>query len=73
MMTFKAENSTAIARVDYNPESKVMSITFKTSGTYDYPEVPEEIYRNFEVAPSKGKYFNQVVRNFYKTEGSKYV
>jgi len=61
-MTFKVENSTAINRVDYNPEAKVMSITFKTSGTYDYPDVPEEVYTNFEKAASKGKYYNQVVR-----------
>lgn len=51
-------NSSNISKVDYNPETKEMGITFKPSGKrYEYLNVPESIYNGIISAPSAGKYF----------------
>lgn len=35
--------STSVAKIEYNAETKIFSITFKTNGAvYDYPDVTQE-------------------------------
>lgn len=58
-------NSRAISRIEYNETTSVLSITFRTSGTYDYYNVPNSVYCNFLEASSKGRFFNDFIREQY--------
>lgn len=53
----------------YDPETRTLSIWFVSSGRrYDYYEVPPEVYEAFTRALSKGRWFNQNIRDRYRSE-----
>ena len=58
--------STAIKAAGYDPKSRILSIKF-TSGPriYEYPEVPEYIFRNLIAAASAGEYYNEHIKDQY--------
>ena len=52
--------STSISRSDYDPESRILSIWFVTTGRrYDYENVPAETYAAFQNAFAKGRFFQR--------------
>ena len=59
-------NSSAIWAVQYNPGTRTLTIWF-TSGSrgYDYYGVPETVYLGLINASSKGRYFNDYIRDQY--------
>jgi KTSC domain len=66
--------STSIRRSFYDPETKVLSVWFVTSGKrYDYEAVPPEVYAALRNAFVKGRYFNEHIRDHFRyrliTEG----
>lgn len=62
----KEVESTAISRIGYDPEEKVLLIQFKESGVYYcYYEVPKSVYLDFIAAESIGRYFNQEIKGQY--------
>jgi hypothetical protein len=56
-------NSSAIARIEW--EDGTLSIWFHETGRYDYPRVPERVYKAFLAARSKGTFFNDHIRDQY--------
>ncbi|WP_316803232.1 KTSC domain-containing protein [Pedobacter nototheniae] len=58
--------SSVISRFSYNAALNTLKITFITGLTYEYNNVPEEIFEILKSAPSKGKYFNAAIRNKFK-------
>lgn len=58
-------NSTAISRIEYDPASQQLYITFHESGTYTYYNVPQHVYEAFLAAPSKGQFFNDYIKDVY--------
>jgi hypothetical protein len=46
----------------------VLSVEYRGGEAYDYFEVPEWVYREFKVAPSKGRFINFVVKPNYRYE-----
>jgi hypothetical protein len=59
-MLRKPVESSSIATIGYDPETKILEIEFKKSGErYRYFEVPADAYDAFMSAPSKGTYLNQ--------------
>lgn len=59
--------STSISRSDYDPETRVLSIWFVASGKrYDYEAVPPEVYAAFRNAFSKGRFFNDHIRDRFR-------
>lgn len=56
------EGSSAIAAFEYNKNTRVLTVVFTHGGEYEYPDIPEEIVRDWMLANSKGKYYNQVIR-----------
>ncbi|WP_140536994.1 KTSC domain-containing protein [Mesorhizobium sp. B1-1-8] len=59
--------STAIRNTYYDPSTKTLSVWFVPSGNrYDYEEVEPETYAAFKAASSKGRFFNEFVRDRYK-------
>lgn len=49
-----------------------MRVVFSNGGSYDYSEVPIELWRNFEATfqtdDSSGKFFRQRIRNVFKVK-----
>ena len=59
-------NSSAIHAVSYNPAAGTLAIQFTSSGQwYDYFNVPDSVYQGLLAASSKGRYFNDYIRDQY--------
>ena len=54
-----------ISRVGYKTEKHVMRVVFSNGSTYEYANVPEEIYRMFLGSPSKGMFFKDQIKYRY--------
>jgi hypothetical protein len=57
--------STVIANFDYETESEKLTVLLKSGRTYVYQQVPEDVFRAFASARSKGAFFNRQIRNRY--------
>lgn len=57
--------STAISDFRYLAERRELLVTFITGRRYIYADVPEEVYRRFRAARSKGGFFNRQIRDAY--------
>jgi hypothetical protein len=56
--------STTISKSTYDPKTRVLSVWFVASGKrYDYDAVPPETYAALRGAFSKGRFFNEYIRN----------
>ncbi|MDZ4737374.1 MAG: KTSC domain-containing protein [Rhodospirillaceae bacterium] len=59
--------STAISRINYHPSTRRLFVTFVGSGkTYMYFDVPNDEYQSFIASSSRGKYFNDRIRDHYR-------
>ena len=59
-------NSSAIHAVSYNAATGTLTVQFTSSGQwYDYFNVPESVYQRLLAASSKGRYFNDYIRDQY--------
>lgn len=57
-------SSSAIYRIEYDPETQRLHIWFRASGgPYTYYDVPERVYRAFLASSSKGVFFAQHIRD----------
>lgn len=65
-ITKEITNSSQVTRVKYNEETKTLTVTFKTGKSYDYYEVPKDIFDGLLAAESAGKYLNEFVKPVYK-------
>jgi hypothetical protein len=57
--------STNLDQVVYDPDLKLMTITFKSGDAWEYSNVPPEVYRGIQHAPSAGSYFFRNIRGRY--------
>lgn len=55
--------SSDIASIGYDPGKQVMEVEFIKSGVYSYYNVPATTFAAFMAADSKGRFFNQNVRD----------
>ncbi|MFD2287464.1 KTSC domain-containing protein [Pedobacter petrophilus] len=58
--------SSVIKYFSYQPESKLLTITFVTGLVYQYTNVPERTFKLFKAATSKGRYFNYHIKEKFK-------
>ena len=57
-------NSTNIDSVGYNADTQTLIVKFRVSGqTYEYYNVPQNLYEGLMTAESKGKYINDTIRS----------
>lgn len=63
----KRVKSTNLAAIEYEPRDRVLLIRFGGGELYAYRTVPAAIYEALMKAPSKGEYFDQYIRDKYKT------
>lgn len=55
--------STAIRQAVYDPQARVLVLTFVTGRRYRYFAVPAAVAEGFAAARSKGAYFNARIRD----------
>lgn len=61
--------STNVECGGYDPDFMELHVRFLTSPiTYVYLNVPQQVFDEMMVAPSKGSYVNQCVKNVYPFE-----
>jgi len=66
VLTHKVENSSQIAEIRYNTESKTLEVDFKTGKTYEYYEVPKDVFEDVRLAESAGKFFNSYIKSNFQ-------
>jgi len=57
--------SSVIRDFDYDEERRVLQITFVSGRVYAYSDVPAEVFQEFEMARSKGEFFNRHIRDCF--------
>ena len=70
-VTSKTVNSSNLSRLDYDDETKILTVTFKGGGVYEYYDVEEAIFQaiinerftNQKGEPSVGGSFVKLVKN----------
>jgi hypothetical protein len=62
MMRINAVESTTLATIAYDEALELLQLEFRSQAIYQYFSVPVAVYIAFLDAPSKGRYFNQVIR-----------
>jgi len=58
--------SSVIKHFSYQPDSKLLTITFVTGLVYQYANVLEHTFKLFKAATSKGRYFNYHIKEKFK-------
>jgi KTSC domain len=58
--------SSNIARMAYDSVTQVLKIEFKNGGTYDYFDVPQNVFEAMLTASSKGQYLAQQIKGNYR-------
>ena len=58
-------DSSNIERIGYDFNSSTLRIEFKSNRTYDYSNVPENVFNELRHASSVGSYLAMNVKNFY--------
>lgn len=69
MRTYIVE-STAICKLEYEPETKLAKIYFNSNPNlgYDFFDVPEEKVTAFAASESKGRYYHQNLKMYARKE-----
>ena len=62
-MTRIPVTSTELRSVGYDAEQKLLEIEFNNGGLYHYFAVDSDDYMNLMAALSKGRFFNERIRN----------
>lgn len=61
-MRVAAVESTTLATVGYDEADELLQLEFCSQAVYQYFGVPAAVYGALLEAPSKGRYFNRVIR-----------
>jgi hypothetical protein len=67
-MRIQVVHSGAIAAVQYHAAQQWLDIELTNGRAYRYLDVPPAIYRAFMAADSKGRYYNDHIRDVYLYE-----
>jgi len=60
--------SSNVAAIGYDPDEAILEVEFLNGSIYWYHDVPEEVYDDFMMASSKGKYLWDHIRDVYEYE-----
>lgn len=58
--------SSNLKSTEYDSESKKLVVEFKNGFKYEYDEVPHNIYAQFRLSESQGKFFNTQISKTFK-------
>jgi KTSC domain len=57
--------STSLAAVAYDDARELLRLEFRSRAIYQYFDVPPAVHQALLQAPSKGSYFNRIIRGRY--------
>lgn len=57
--------SSVIRSFDYDPALRRLFVKFVSGRRYHYDDVPDRVFEAMRRAPSKGRYFNRIVRDHF--------
>jgi len=60
--------SSNIAAIGYSSLEQVLQVDFLNGFRYRYLDVPQEVFAEFQAAPSKGRYLNREIKGQYDYE-----
>ncbi|MBV9905605.1 MAG: KTSC domain-containing protein [Alphaproteobacteria bacterium] len=58
--------STVIRRFSYDEHRRVLHVEFQSGVPYDYFDVPPKVEHELRESRSKGIYFNQFIKPYYR-------
>ncbi len=58
--------SSNIRKTEYDTQSKDLVVEFNNGLRYSYENVPHQVYTQFRMSESQGKYFNSKIAKSYK-------
>jgi hypothetical protein len=61
-------SSRSIAAIGYDDDAEAMEIEFVTGAVYRYSGVPQDVFEDLREAPSKGAFFNRLIKDAYPFE-----
>lgn len=59
-------SSSTIGSIGYDPNSQVLEVEFKNGNVYQYFDVPEQVFDEFCIAPSPGRYLSEELKPRYR-------
>lgn len=59
-------SSSNIKKTEYDTETKNLLVEFNNGAKYLYEEVPHQIYTQFRMSESQGKFFNSNISKVFK-------
>lgn len=65
MKCIETPKSSSIARFCYKEREQVLIVEFKHGGVYNYYDVPQRVFEQMILAPSKGRFFLEHIREEY--------
>jgi len=66
MELIASPESSTIEHFGYDRESQVLKVSFKSGTTYDYYDIPEQVFESLKIAPSKGQFLAQQIKGKYR-------
>jgi hypothetical protein len=57
--------SSSVAAAGYDVDRKILRLRYSGGATYDYADVPQEVFAAFVAAPSRGQFVNQHIKPCY--------
>jgi hypothetical protein len=58
--------SSNVKKTEYDTETKSLLVEFNNGHKYEYSDVPHQIYTQFRMAESQGKFFSSKIVKTYK-------
>lgn len=58
--------SSNIRKTEYNTENKTLLVEFNNGMKYEYQEVPHQLYTQFRMSESQGKFFSSKIAKTFK-------
>ena len=58
--------SSNVKKTEYDSETKKLLVEFNNGHKYEYEDVPHQIYTQFRMAESQGKFFSSKIVKTYK-------
>ena len=58
-------SSSDLASVGYDPRKQLLEVEFHSGGTYQYSNVPADVYEGLMQAGSHGRYFHAHIKDLY--------
>lgn len=58
--------SSNIRKTEYDTENKTLLVEFNNGMKYEYQEVPHQLYTQFRMSESQGKFFSSKIAKTFK-------